>query len=56
MESPVAWTASMPGPWSPIHLAVSSHGVLAVAWLTSAEAFERSIQARLHGSVAAADR
>jgi methylated-DNA-[protein]-cysteine S-methyltransferase len=54
MESPVAWTAIMAGPWSPIHLAVSLHGVVAVAWLTSAEAFERSLEARLHGSVATA--
>ena len=54
MESPVAWTATIPGPWSPIHLAVSSDGVLAVAWLTSAEAFEQELEVRLHGPVAAA--
>ena len=56
MDTPVAWTATMPGPWSPIHLAVSSHGVLAVAWLTSAEAFRQELEARLHGSVEVAAR
>ena len=51
MEIPVAWTATMAGPWSPIHVAVSSSGVLAIAWLTSADAFERSLAGRLHGPV-----
>jgi O-6-methylguanine DNA methyltransferase len=52
MDRPVAWTTTMPGPWSPIHVAVSSQGVLAVAWLTTPDAFQRSLEARLHGSVA----
>ena len=43
----------MPGPWSPIHVAVSSQGVLAVAWLTTADDFERTLQERRHGPVAA---
>ena len=51
MGAPVAWTSTVTGPWSPIHLAVSPHGVLAVAWLTSAEAFRQELEARLHGSV-----
>ena len=33
----------MPGPWSPIHLAVTAHGVVAVAWLTTPTTFERSL-------------
>ncbi len=37
METIVAWTSEVPGPWSPIHLAVSAHGVVAVAWLTTAD-------------------
>ncbi len=41
----------MAGPWSPIHLAVSPDGVVAVAWLTSEIEFEASLQARLHGSI-----
>ncbi len=53
MELPVAWTATMAGPWSPIHVAVSAKGVLAIAWLTSPDAFERSLQERGHGAVVA---
>lgn len=51
MDRPVAWTAATPGPWSPIHVAVGSQGVLAVAWLTTPDAFQRSLEARLHGPV-----
>ena len=51
MGAPLAWTSTVPGPWSPIHLAVSPHGVLAVAWLTSADAFQYELEARLHGPV-----
>jgi len=51
MDTPVAWTSTVPGPWSPIHLAVSSHGVLAVAWLTSADAFRQELESRLRGTV-----
>lgn len=51
MEPPVAWTAEVPGPWSPVHLAVSAHGVVAVAWLTSADEVEASLSRRLHGPV-----
>jgi methylated-DNA-[protein]-cysteine S-methyltransferase len=52
MDQPVAWTATLPGPWSPIHLAVSARGVVAVAWLTSDTEFEAALQERLHGPVA----
>jgi O-6-methylguanine DNA methyltransferase len=49
METVVAWTAEVPGPWSPIHLAVSAHGVVAVAWLTTADEVEASLSRRLRG-------
>ena len=51
MDRPVAWTATMPGPWSPIHVAVSSRtGVLAAAWLTvRLTRSERSLEARRQG-------
>lgn len=51
METAVAWTSEVPGPWSPIHLAVSAHGVVAVAWLTTADEVEASLSHRLHGPV-----
>ena len=46
---PVGLTATMPGPWGPIHVAATRRGVVAVAWLTTAEAFERVAPGRLHG-------
>jgi len=49
--SVVAWTASLPGPWGPIHLAVSSHGVVAVAWLTTDDDVDEGLTRRLHGTV-----
>jgi len=53
----VAWTASLPGPWGPIHVAVSPRGVVAVAWLTTADSVEAEVTRRLHGTVASiADR
>lgn len=52
MDPPVAWTTSRPGPWGPLHLAVTTLGIVAVAWLTSADDFETSLATRLHGSVA----
>ena len=51
METVVAWTSEVPGPWSPIHIAVSAHGVVAVAWLTTAHEVAESLSHRLHGSV-----
>lgn len=48
----VAWTATLPGPWGPIHLAVSPRGIVAVTWLTTAADFELLLSARLHGPVA----
>ncbi len=55
METVVAWTSEVPGPWSPIHLAVSAHGVVAVAWLTTAEEVAASLSRRLHGLVVPLD-
>jgi len=51
MSAVVAWTASLPGPWGPIHVAVSARGVVAVAWLTTAEAVAADVTSRLHGTV-----
>jgi methylated-DNA-[protein]-cysteine S-methyltransferase len=51
METAVAWTSEVPGPWSPIHVAVSAHGVVAVAWLTTADEVVASLSERLHGHV-----
>jgi len=51
MDGPVAWTATQPGPWGPIHLAVTARGVAAVAWLTTADDFHAELVARLHGTV-----
>jgi len=39
-------TASMAAPWGPIHLAASRHGVVALAQLTTREAFAAGLQAR----------
>ena len=35
-----ALRATIPGPWGPFHVAVTDRGVVAVAWLTTDEAFE----------------
>lgn len=51
METIVAWTSEVPGPWSPIHLAVSAHGVVAVAWLTTTDEVATALTHRLHGAV-----
>ena len=53
MSAPVAWTASLPGPWGPIYLAVSTQGVVAVAWLTTMYDLQAAVTARLHGTVVA---
>ena len=51
MDAPVAWTTTLPGPWGPLHLAVTPLGIVAVAWLATAADFDASLTARLHGSV-----
>jgi O-6-methylguanine DNA methyltransferase len=53
MEPTVAWTTTIPGPWGPIHVAVSDHGVAAVAWLATMAVVEDALAERLHGPVAA---
>lgn len=52
MDAPVAWTTTLAGPWGPLHLAVTPHGIVALAWLTTPADFDASLTARLHGSVA----
>ena len=51
MSAVVAWTSSLPGPWGPIHLAVTSYGIVSVAWLTTEEDVETTLTKRLHGTV-----
>jgi methylated-DNA-[protein]-cysteine S-methyltransferase len=51
MDQPVAWTATQRGPWGPIHLAVTTRGIAAIAWLTTDADFEASLTDRFHGSV-----
>jgi methylated-DNA-[protein]-cysteine S-methyltransferase len=45
---------SIPGPWGPFHLAATERGVVAVAWLTTAAAFEADLRRRLRAMVAEA--
>ena len=51
MADPVAWTTTLPGQFGPIHVAVSAHGVVAVAWLTTMTDVQAGVTARLHGTV-----
>ncbi len=41
-----ALRAAIAGPWGPLHVAVTDRGVVAVAWLTTAEAFDASLSRR----------
>jgi len=41
-----ALRAAIAGPWGPLHVAVTDRGVVAVAWLTTVEAFEASLTRR----------
>jgi methylated-DNA-[protein]-cysteine S-methyltransferase len=54
MDEPVAVTTSIAGSWGPIYLAATDRGVVAIEWLTTEEAFERSVIRRLGGPVARA--
>jgi methylated-DNA-[protein]-cysteine S-methyltransferase len=54
MDEPVAITTSIGGSWGPIYLAATDRGVVAIEWLTTEEAFVRSIVRRLGGPVARA--
>lgn len=45
---------SIPGPWGPFYLAATGRGVVAVAWHTSAPAFEAALTRRLHEPITAA--
>jgi O-6-methylguanine DNA methyltransferase len=38
-----ALRAAIAGPWGPMHVAVTERGVVAVAWLTTVEAFDASL-------------
>jgi O-6-methylguanine DNA methyltransferase len=38
-----ALRTAIAGPWGPLHVAVTDQGVVAVAWLTTVEAFEASL-------------
>jgi O-6-methylguanine DNA methyltransferase len=46
-----ALRAAIAGPWGPLHVAVTDRGVVAVAWLTTVEAFEASLIRRGAGPV-----
>jgi len=41
-----ALRAAIAGPWGPLHVAVTDRGVVAVAWLTTVQAFEASLVRR----------
>jgi methylated-DNA-[protein]-cysteine S-methyltransferase len=41
-----ALRAAIAGPWGPLHVAVTDRGVVAVAWLTTVEAFDASLTRR----------
>jgi methylated-DNA-[protein]-cysteine S-methyltransferase len=56
MDIPVAWTATLPGPWGPLHVAVTRRAIVAVAWLTTVADFEASLSARLRGPVMTGER
>jgi methylated-DNA-[protein]-cysteine S-methyltransferase len=43
---------SVPGPWGPFFIAATEHGIVAVDWLTSEEAFEARLIRRLGGAIA----
>ena len=38
---------SISGPWGPLHVAATSRGVVAVAWLTTVDAFDAALARRL---------
>ena len=38
-----ALRAAIAGPWGPLHVAVTDRGVVAVAWLTTVDAFDASL-------------
>ena len=55
MTDPRAIYRSIPGPWGPFYVAATAHGVVAVDWLTTEDAFRTRLVRRLGGSIARAD-
>ena len=51
MTDPGLLRTTIAGPWGPIHLAASAHGVVAVDWLTSEVAFEAELARRSRAPV-----
>ncbi len=47
MDERAALHITIPGPWGPFHVAATSHGVVAVGWLTTDVAFEADLARRL---------
>jgi methylated-DNA-[protein]-cysteine S-methyltransferase len=54
MDDPVAIRTTLAGPWGPVHVAATDHGIVAVEWLTTEAAFDEALCRRLGGSVAPA--
>ena len=55
MTHPAAIHASMPGPWGPFFIAATRRGIVAISWLTTADAFEADLTRRLGAPIAPAD-
>ena len=56
MPEVVAWMATLPSPWGPLHVVVSPVGVVAVEQDWSAANVARRVGGRLGGTVVAADQ
>jgi len=48
---PGAIRTTIPGPWGPVHIAVTGRGVVAVDWMTTGSAFESALERRLGAPV-----
>jgi methylated-DNA-[protein]-cysteine S-methyltransferase len=55
VSDPVAVYRSIPGPWGPFFVAATDRGVVAISWLTTADAFEADLVRRVQATVGRAD-
>jgi O-6-methylguanine DNA methyltransferase len=56
MTDRAALRTSMAGPWGPFLIAATTRGVVAIEWLTTADAFETSLSRRLGSPIADASQ